>query len=84
MQGSPAAVSIDFTEAVEPGSCTITVQDADDRAVTTGAPATAPGNDKRLSIGLAALVPGTYRVIWHATAVDADKSQGTFEFTVTP
>ncbi len=82
--GSPETVSIDFTEAVEPQLCTVTVRDADDRAVTTGDPAAAPGHANRLSVGLAALAPGTYRVIWHATAVDAGRSQGTFEFTVTP
>ena len=80
----PTALSIDFTEGVEPQFCTIAVQDAADHSVTTGAPATAPGNNKRLSIGLAPLTPGVYQVVWHATAVDTHKTEGTFQFTVKP
>ncbi len=80
----PKTVSIDFTEGVEPRFCTITVQDADDHPVTTGTPDTAADNNKRLSIGLTTLTPGTYRVIWHATAVDTHKTEGTYQFTVSP
>ena len=82
---APATVSIDFTEPVDPQSCSITVQDdADDHAVTNGGLLPAPDNPKRLSIALAALPPGTYRVIWHAMATDTLATQGTYEFTVKP
>ena len=84
VQTAPDALSIDFTEGVEPQFCTVTVQDADDHSVATGAPAVASDNNKRLSIGLAKLTPGVYRVIWHATAVDTHKTEGTFQFTVKP
>ena len=81
---APAAVSIDFTEGVEPQFSSIVVQDADGRAVDTGSATTAPDNNKRLSIAVKALIPGTYRVIWHATAVDTHKTEGTYQFTVSP
>ena len=81
---APSTVSIEFTEPVEPQSSTITVQDDDEHSVTAGPLAATPGNNRRLSIGLAALAAGTYRVIWHATAQDADKTQGTYQFMVRP
>lgn len=84
VQAAPTAVTIDFTEGVEPRFSSIVVEDGSNHPVTTGQAATAPGNNKRLSIGLAPLTPGAYRVTWHATAIDTHKTEGTFQFTVKP
>ena len=84
VQAAPQAVSIDFTEAVEAQFSSIKVEDAAGHRVDKGAALTAASDDKRLSIGLNPLTPGVYKVIWHATAVDTHKTDGTFQFTVKP
>jgi methionine-rich copper-binding protein CopC len=82
LQQAPSQVSIVFTEAVEPKFSTIAVQDGTGASVATGA-LHADGDGTRLAIGLKKLPAGTYKVIWHATAVDTHKTEGNFTFTVT-
>jgi hypothetical protein len=43
-------------------------------------------NDKKVLIVTPAvpMVPGTYKVEWHAVSVDTHKSEGTYRFQVTP
>ncbi|RYY11978.1 MAG: copper resistance protein CopC, partial [Alphaproteobacteria bacterium] len=41
-------------------------------------------DNKVLSVEVPTLAPGTYKVIWHATAVDTHKTEGNFSFTVKP
>jgi hypothetical protein len=82
---APTEISITFTEEVEPKFSSIQVLDAGGRRVDDGAAHTAPDNEKLLSIGLKPLAPGTYKVIWHATAADdSHKTKGSYEFTVKP
>ncbi len=82
LQQAPSQVAIAFTEAVEPKFSTIAVQDGSGASVATG-DVHAAGDGTRLAIGLKPLQPGTYKVIWHATAVDTHKTEGNFTFTVT-
>lgn len=79
---APSEVVIDFTEGVEPQFSTITVQDASGATVSAGGVHLA-GGDTHLAVPLKPLQPGTYKVIWHATAVDTHKTEGNFSFTVT-
>jgi len=81
VQQAPAEVSIHFTEGVEPLFSTIVVQDASGARVDAGG-AHLEGDDTHLAVGLKPLPPGTYEVIWHATATDTHKTQGSFTFTV--
>ncbi|MEJ1978863.1 MAG: copper resistance protein CopC [Acetobacteraceae bacterium] len=37
-----------------------------------------------LVLGLPALPPGLYKVIWHATSVDTHRTEGSYSFTVAP
>nr|WP_321985856.1 copper resistance protein CopC [uncultured Lichenicoccus sp.] len=78
---APREVVIEFTEGVEPAFSTIAVTDAGGASVTAGA-AHLAGSDARLAVALRPLAPGSYRVIWHATATDTHKTQGSFTFTV--
>jgi methionine-rich copper-binding protein CopC len=78
---APSEVVIEFTEGVEPRFSTITVQNAAGARVDTGGVHLA-GNDTRLAVALKPLQDGTYKVIWHATATDTHKTQGSFRFTV--
>jgi hypothetical protein len=84
VQTPPNAVTINFTEGVEPHFSSIEVQDAAGHRVDKGVAATAPTDNKRFSIGLQPLQPGTYKVVWHATSVDTHQTNGTFQFTVKP
>ncbi|MFI4979865.1 MAG: copper resistance protein CopC [Nevskiales bacterium] len=79
---SPPELSITFTEGVEPLFSTIELRDANGAAISTGKPRVAPDNNRRLTIGLPKLPPGTYTVIWHATSVDTHKTEGSYQFTV--
>ncbi len=79
----PTAVTINFTEGVEPHFSSITVQDAQGKRVDKNDPHLA-GGQAQLAVDLAPLPPGTYKVTWHATATDTHKTQGSFSFTVRP
>ena len=81
---APTEVAIEFTEGVEPAFSTIAVSDAAGARVDSGSPKSAPGDDKRLTVGLKPLKPGSYKVEWHATSVDTHKTQGSFSFSVGP
>ena len=79
---SPNAVSITYTEAVEPKFSTIEVDDSTGKRVDQQDPHTAAIDGKVLSVSVPSLSAGTYKVIWHVTAVDTHKTEGTFTFTV--
>lgn len=79
---SPAAVTITFTEGVEPAFSTIEVQNAQGQRVDEGHPHLVHGVQTKLAVDLPKLPPGTYGVTWHATSVDTHKTEGHFSFTV--
>lgn len=78
----PKSVIIDFTEGVEPAFSTIAVQNAQGKRVDEGQTHLVNGDRTRLAVDLPNLPPGEYTVIWHATAVDTHKTEGSFHFTV--
>ena len=82
---APATLSITFTEEVEPKFSSIEVLDASGKRFDDGKAHTAPDNGKLLSVKLKPLVPGTYKVIWRATASDdSHKTKGNYTFTLNP
>jgi methionine-rich copper-binding protein CopC len=80
----PAAVTITYTEGVEPDFSTIEVQNAQGARVDKADPHLLNGEQTRLSVNLPTLPPGQYTVIWHVTSVDTHKTEGRFSFSVTP
>jgi len=80
----PRALTLFYTEGVEAPFCTVTVTSPTGQPVQTGKPQPVPGEPAELSIPLRITAPGTYRVSWHATAVDTHKTQGSFTFTIAP
>ena len=80
-QQPPTEVVIEFTEGVEPAFSTIAVQDASGTSVVAGGVHLA-GGATHLAVPLKPLATGTYKVVWHATAVDTHKTEGSFDFTV--
>ena len=84
VKAAPAAVTLSFTEGLEPRFSSITVEDQNGRRVDLGDGHTV-GNDKaRFAVGLKPLPPGSYKVFWRATSVDTHKTNGAYSFTVAP
>ena len=81
---APPQVELSFSEAVEPRFSTVAVTDAAGAQVDHADLHMAGGDAKRLAISVGALRPGTYKVVWRATAVDTHKTEGSFTFTVAP
>ena len=81
---APAAVTITFTEGVEPAFSTIAVQNAQGQRVDEGHPHLVDGEQTRLAVNLPRLPPGKYTVNWHVTSVDTHTTEGSFHFTITP
>jgi copper resistance protein C len=80
---SPPALTLTYSEAVEPYFCHVTVTDAAGTQVSDGKPA-AQQDGRVLVIKLKPLAPGTYNVAWQVTSVDTHKTEGHFSFTVKP
>jgi hypothetical protein len=77
---APPALTLVFTEPVEPTFSRVALARADGAAVATGeivhpAPAT-------LRVALPPLAPGTYTVTWAVVSVDTHATEGRFRFTV--
>ncbi len=80
---APPALTLTYTEAVEPLFSHVAVTDTGGASVATGAP-TAQDGGRTLVIPLKSLPPGTYHVEWHVTSVDTHKTEGHFVFSVKP
>jgi copper resistance protein C len=79
---APAAVTMWFTQQLEPAFTTATVSDASGASVAGGAARIDPQNPMELELPLKPLPPGTYTVSWHALSVDTHTTQGHFTFQV--
>ena len=84
LPASPSAVTITYTEGVEPDFSTIEVDDAHGTRVDKADPHLLGGEQTKLTVSLPQLPPGEYTVIWHVTSVDTHKTEGRFRFSVTP
>ncbi len=82
MPTAPAAVTIWFTQDIEPAFSSMTVTDQAGRRADRGDAHVAPGHQDELQVGLQALLPGTYTVSWHVVSVDTHTTEGSFTFTV--
>jgi len=81
---SPPAVIITYSEGVEPNFSTIEVDNAQGTRVDKADPHLVGGEQTKLAVSLPKLPPGRYTVIWHATSVDTHKTEGRFNFSVSP
>jgi len=81
---SPPALIITYTEGVEPKFSTIEVDNAQGTRVDKADPHLVGGDQTKLAVSLPKLPPGRYTVIWHATSVDTHKTEGRFNFSVSP
>jgi copper resistance protein C len=82
LPSAPSAVTMWFTQQLEPAFTTATVTDQAGNPVDTG-PAQVDAKDPtELRVPLKKLPPGTYTVAWHALSVDTHTTTGHFVFTV--
>lgn len=84
VHGSPAELSLWFTQELEPAFSTVEVVDQSGREVDKHDKSVDPSDRTLLKVSLPTLPPGTYRVIWHVLSVDTHTTQGDFKFTVAP
>jgi len=79
---APRALTLTFTQNLEPAFSTIEVRDDRGARVDTARAEVDPGNRRILRIGLRALSPGRYTVRWRVLSVDTHKTEGSFAFRV--
>jgi methionine-rich copper-binding protein CopC len=77
---SPTAVTLWFTQDLEPAFSTVTVTDKAGQRVDLGNAPVPPGQPAELQVGLKKLPPGTYTVRWHAVSLDTHTTDGHFTF----
>jgi len=79
---SPAAISLWFTQELEPAFSTLSVVDQAGTRVDGGDPEVDRNDATILRVTLKPLPPGTYKVIWRVVSVDTHPTEGTFTFRV--
>jgi copper resistance protein C len=75
----PRAVTLWFTQKLEPAFSSITVTNAAGERVDTGKTRV---SGSQMSVSLRAGGSGTYRVNWHVLSVDTHTTEGNFTFQV--
>jgi methionine-rich copper-binding protein CopC len=79
---APTAVTLWFTQDLEPAFSTVTVTDKAGQRVDLDNAQVPPGQPAELQVGLKKLPPGTYKVQWRVVSVDTHKTEGHFTFDV--
>jgi copper resistance protein C len=79
---SPAAVTLWFTQELEPAFSTVTVTDKSGNRVDIGGAQVDPKDPTELRVPLKPLPPGTYKVAWRVVSVDTHPTEGDFTFEV--
>ncbi|MBM2766959.1 copper homeostasis periplasmic binding protein CopC [Burkholderia anthina] len=82
LAAAPAAVTIDFTEPLEPAFSSIVVVDGEGKTVSNGRANIDAAAARRMTVPLAALGTGAYTVKWVAVATDGHRTQGAYGFSV--
>ena len=80
----PAALRLEFSEAIELGFSGLDVSPASGGAISMNGVRFAESSHKVLIANLPMLQPGVYRVKWHVVSVDTHRTEGEFTFTVKP
>ncbi|HSU04739.1 MAG TPA: copper resistance protein CopC [Acetobacteraceae bacterium] len=79
---SPPALTITFSERVEPQFTTVKVLDPGNNPVAIGELRPTGADGKTVAASLPKLAPGKYSVVYNATSVDTHKTKGRYTFTV--
>ena len=79
---APSAVTLTFTEKIEPALSTVRVEDTSGARMDQGKPQIDRSARNVLRVNLKALAPGTYKVFWKVLSVDTHRTEGSFTFQV--
>jgi len=80
---SPTALTLTFTEGVEPNFSSATLMGADGTMVSTGKLSVDKADNKVVTVLLnTPLKAGNYVVDWHVLSVDGHKTKGSYNFTL--
>lgn len=80
---APQALTLDFSEGIEPNFSGVTITGPQEAAVKTGAVKRNEKDNKQLIVPVEeSLKPGEYLVDWHVVSVDGHKTKGTYRFSV--
>lgn len=80
---SPQALTLDFSEGVEPNFSGVKITGPQESAIKTGAVKRNEKDIKQLIVPVEEpLKPGHYLVDWHVVSVDGHKTQGKYHFSV--
>ena len=84
VHGSPAEVTMRFTQELEPAFSGAKVEDANGHVVASADKAVDASDRTVLHVRLPTLAPGKYRVMWRVLSVDSHVTEGDFTFEVVP
>lgn len=80
---APQALTLDFSEGIEPNFSGVTVTGPQASAVKIGAVKRNEKDNKQLIVPVEeSLKPGEYLVDWHVVSVDGHKTKGKYNFSV--
>ena len=80
---APQALTLNFSEGIEPGFSGVVVTDAQKQVIKTGTVTRDEKNKAQLTVPLEqTLASGTYQVDWHVVSVDGHKTKGSYHFSV--
>ncbi|WP_338556385.1 CopC domain-containing protein YobA [Erwinia sp. E_sp_B04_7] len=83
MEASPQALTLTFTEDIEPAFSGVTITDAGQKAMPLAEAERAPQQHNQLIVPLQKpLTTGQYQVNWHVLSVDGHKTNGNYSFSV--
>jgi len=83
MDAAPQALTLNFSEGIEPAFSGITLTGPGEQKQTTAKAKLAPDDNKQLIVPLSAPLPaGQYQVDWHVVSVDGHKTKGSYHFSV--
>ena len=84
VNGSPATVTLTYSEAVEPRFAVVSVTDASGHDQATATPSRSPANADQVLVPVRHLARGWYLVYWRAISADGHPVRGAFTFAVGP
>ena len=80
---APTALTLNFSEGIEPGFSGVTLTGPDKRIIPVGKAARSESDNAQLIIPLnETLRGGLYTVEWHVVSVDGHKTKGQYQFSV--
>lgn len=80
---APKALTLNFSEGIEPGFSGVVVTDAQKQVIRTGTATRDEKNKAQLTVPLEqTLTSGIYQVDWHVVSVDGHKTAGSYHFSV--